>query len=91
MTNVTEAIKFCKQLIDEEKMLKEQKAILQSDKFADTVPSVQTVIKDIDDYIAKIPDAIRSKLDEATVEPPKPVVITPADLIVAVIKALGVH
>ena len=53
----TEAIERCKTLIAEEKMLKEQKAILQGEKFADTVPSVQTVIDDIDDYLAKIPGA----------------------------------
>ena len=69
MTN-TEAIERCKILIAEEKMLKEQKAILQGEKFADTVPSVQTVIDDIDDYIAKIPGAIKDSI--AAIEPEKP-------------------
>ena len=71
MTN-TEAIERCKILIAEEKMLKEQKAILQGEKFADTVPSVQTVIDDIDDYIAKIPGAIKDSI--AAIEPEKPAV-----------------
>ena len=66
----TEAIERCKNLIAEEKMLKEQKAILQGEKFADTVPSVQTVIDDIDDYIAKIPGAIKDSI--AAIEPEKP-------------------
>lgn len=66
----TEAIERCKILIAEEKMLKEQKAILQGEKFADTVPSVQTVIDDIDDYLAKIPDAIKDSI--AAIEPEKP-------------------
>lgn len=66
----TEAIERCKILIEEEKMLKEQKAILQGEKFADTVPSVQTVIDDIDDYLAKIPDAIKDSI--AAIEPEKP-------------------
>lgn len=65
----TEAIERCKILIAEEKMLKEQKAILQGEKFADTVPSVQTVIDDIDDYLAKIPDAIKDSI--AAIEPEK--------------------
>lgn len=69
-----EAIERCKTLIAEEKMLGEQKAILQGDKFADTVPSVQTVIKDIDDYVARIPGAIKDTL--ASIEPEKPVVQT---------------
>lgn len=67
-----EAIERCKTLIAEEKMLGEQKAILQGDKFADTVPSVQTVIKDIDDYVARIPGAIKDTL--ASIEPGKPAV-----------------
>lgn len=67
-----EAIERCKTLIAEEKMLGEQKAILQGDKFADTVPSVQTVIEDIDDYVARIPGAIKDTL--ASIEPEKPVV-----------------
>ena len=67
-----EAIERCKTLIAEEKMLGEQKAILQGDKFADTVPSVQTVIKDIDDYVARIPGAIKDTL--ASIESEKPVV-----------------
>lgn len=66
----TEAIERCKILIAEEKMLKEQKAILQGEKFADTVPSVQTVIDDIDDYLAKIPGAIKDSI--AAIEPEKP-------------------
>ena len=66
----TEAIERCKILIEEEKMLKQQKAILQGEKFADTVPSVQTVIDDIDDYLAKIPDAIKDSI--AAIEPEKP-------------------
>ena len=66
----TEAIERCKTLIAEEKMLKEQKAILQGEKFADTVPSVQTVIDDIDDYLAKIPGAIKDSI--AAIEPEKP-------------------
>lgn len=66
----TEAIERCKILIEEEKMLKEQKAILQGEKFADTVPSVQTVIDDIDDYLAKIPGAIKDSI--AAIEPEKP-------------------
>ena len=74
MTN-TEAIERCKILIAEEKMLKEQKAILQGEKFADTVPSVQTVIDDIDDYIAKIPGAIKDSI--AAIEPEKPSVTVP--------------
>lgn len=65
----TEAIERCKILIEEEKMLKEQKAILQGEKFADTVPSVQTVIDDIDDYLAKIPGAIKDSI--AAIEPEK--------------------
>ena len=68
----TEAIERCKILIAEEKMLKEQKAILQGEKFADTVPSVQTVIDDIDDYLAKIPGAIKDSI--AAIEPEKPAV-----------------
>lgn len=71
----TEAIERCKTLIAEEKMLKEQKAILQGEKFADTVPSVQTVIKDIDDYLAKIPGAIKDSI--AAIEPEKPAVTVP--------------
>ena len=71
----TEAIERCKILIAEEKMLKEQKAILQGEKFADTVPSVQTVIDDIDDYLAKIPDAIKDSI--AAIEPEKPSVTVP--------------
>lgn len=71
----TEAIERCKILIEEEKMLKEQKAILQGEKFADTVPSVQTVIDDIDDYLAKIPDAIKDSI--AAIEPEKPSVTVP--------------
>ena len=71
----TEAIERCKTLIAEEKMLKEQKAILQGEKFADTVPSVQTVIKDIDDYLAKIPGAIKDSI--AAIEPEKPAVAVP--------------
>lgn len=67
-----EAIERCKTLIAEEKMLGEQKAILQGDKFADTVPSVQTVIKDIDEYVARIPGAIKDTL--ASIEPEKSVV-----------------
>lgn len=70
----TEAIERCKILIAEEKMLKEQKAILQGEKFADTVPSVQTVIDDIDDYLAKIPGAIKDSI--AAIEPEKPSVTT---------------
>lgn len=66
----TEAIERCKILIAEEKMLKEQKAILQGEKFADTVPSVQTVIDDIDDYLTKIPGAIKDSI--AAIEPEKP-------------------
>ena len=66
----TEAIERCKTLIAEEKMLNEQKAILQGEKFADTVPSVQTVIDDIDDYLAKIPGAIKDSI--AAIEPEKP-------------------
>lgn len=68
----SEAIERCKTLIAEEKMLKEQKAILQGPKFADTVPSVQTVIKDIDNYIARIPGAIKDSIE--AIEPEKPVV-----------------
>ena len=71
----TEAIERCKILIAEEKMLKEQKAILQGEKFADTVPSVQTVIDDIDDYLAKIPGAIKDSI--AAIEPEKPSVTVP--------------
>ena len=71
----TEAIERCKILIEEEKMLKEQKSILQGEKFADTVPSVQTVIDDIDDYLAKIPDAIKDSI--AAIEPEKPSVTVP--------------
>ena len=71
----TEAIERCKILIEEEKMLKEQKAILRGEKFADTVPSVQTVIDDIDDYLAKIPDAIKDSI--AAIEPEKPSVTVP--------------
>ena len=71
----TEAIERCKILIAEEKMLKQQKAILQGEKFADTVPSVQTVIDDIDDYLAKIPDAIKDSI--AAIEPEKPSVTVP--------------
>ena len=71
----TEAIERCKILIEEEKMLKEQKAILQGEKFADTVPSVQTVIDDIDDYLAKIPGAIKDSI--AAIEPEKPSVTVP--------------
>ena len=67
---INEAIERCKTLIAEEKMLSEQKAILQSDKFADTVPSVQTVIKDIDDYVAKIPNAIKDTIASIEVEKP---------------------
>lgn len=70
---ITEAIERCKTLIAEEKMLGEQKAILQSDKFADTVPSVQTVIKDIDAYVAKIPGAIKDTIASIEIEKPKPV------------------
>lgn len=69
MKNI-EAIERCKILIEEEKMLNEQKAILQGEKFADTVPSVQTVIDDIDDYLAKIPGAIKDSI--AAIEPEKP-------------------
>ena len=68
----TEAIERCKILIAEKKMLKEQKAILQGEKFADTVPSVQT--DDIDDYLAKIPGAIKDSI--AAIEPEKPSVTT---------------
>ena len=71
----TEAIERCKILIAEEKMLKEQKAILQGEKFADTVPSVQTVIDDIDDYLTKIPDAIKDSI--AAIEPEKPSITVP--------------
>ena len=78
----TEAIERCKILIAEEKMLKEQKAILQGEKFADTVPSVQTVIDDIDDYLAKIPDAIKDSI--ATIEPEKPSVTVPQSASVSV-------
>ena len=67
----TEAIERCKTLIAEEAMLKEQKAILQGEKFADTVPSVQTVINDIDDYLARIPGAIKDSIE--AIEPEKPV------------------
>lgn len=67
----SEAIERCKTLIAEENMLKEQKAILQGPKFADTVPSVQTVIKDIDNYIARIPGAIKDSIE--AIEPEKPV------------------
>ena len=74
MKNI-EAIERCKILIAEEKMLKEQKAILQGEKFADTVPSVQTVIDDIDDYLAKIPGAIKDSI--AAIEPEKPSVTVP--------------
>ena len=70
-----EAIERCKTLIAEEKMLSEQKAILQGDKFADTVPSVQSVIEDIDDYVACIPGAIKDTL--ASIEPEKPAVQSP--------------
>ena len=80
MTN-TEAIERCKILIAEEKMLKEQKAILQGEKFADTVPSVQTVIDDIDDYLAKIPDAIKDSI--AAIEPEKPAVTVSNDAVAA--------
>lgn len=68
----SEAIERCKILLAEEKMLNEQKAILQSEKFADTVPSVQTVIDDIDDYLNKIPGAIKDSLE--SVEPDVPAV-----------------
>ena len=68
-------INIVKTLIAEEKMLKEQKAILQGEKFADTVPSVQTVIDDIDDYLAKIPGAIKDSI--AAIEPEKPSVTVP--------------
>ena len=71
----SEAIERCKTLIAEEKMLKEQKAILQGPKFADTVPSVQTVIKDIDNYIARIPGAIKDSIE--AIEPEKPVAPAP--------------
>lgn len=77
----TEAIERCKILIAEEKMLKEQKAILQGEKFADTVPSVQTVIDDIDDYLAKIPDAIKDSI--AAIEPEKPSVTVPQSVSVS--------
>lgn len=65
-----EAIERCKALIAEEKMLGEQKAILQGEKFADTVPSVKTVIDDIDAYVAKIPGAIKETLESAEDEKP---------------------
>ena len=77
----TEAIERCKILIAEEKMLKEQKAILQGEKFADTVPSVQTVIDDIDDYLAKIPGAIKDSI--AAIEPEKPSVSVSNDAVAA--------
>lgn len=87
MTN-TEAIERCKILIAEEKMLKEQKAILQGEKFADTVPSVQTVIDDIDDYIAKIPGAIKDSI--AAIEPEKPAVaVTVSNDVVAALAILA--
>ena len=80
MTN-TEAIERCKILIAEEKMLKEQKAILQGEKFADTVPSVQIVIDDIDDYLAKIPGAIKDSI--AAIDPEKPSVTVPQSVSVS--------
>lgn len=84
----TEAIERCKILIAEEKMLKEQKAILQGEKFADTVPSVQTVIDDIDDYLAKIPDAIKDSI--AAIEPEKPsVAVTVSNGAVAALAILA--
>lgn len=84
----TEAIERCKILIEEEKMLKEQKAILQGEKFADTVPSVQTVIDDIDDYLAKIPGAIKDSI--AAIEPEKPsVAVTVSNGAVAALAILA--
>lgn len=84
----TEAIERCKILIAEEKMLKEQKAILQGEKFADTVPSVQTVIDDIDDYLAKIPGAIKDSI--AAIEPEKPsVAVTVSNDTVAALAILA--
>lgn len=102
--NIAEAFNRCKTLIAEEKMLAEQKAILQSDKFADTVPSVQTVIKDIDEYVEKIPGAIVDTIKSVQIEVPKPVSapapaptvtavavnIDPGQVFVNVLKALGV-
>lgn len=100
--NIAEAFNRCKTLIAEEKMLAEQKAILQSDKFADTVPSVQTVIKDIDEYVEKIPGAIVDTIKSVQIEAPKPapapaptvtavaVNIDPGQVFVNVLKALGV-
>ena len=100
--NIAEAFNRCKTLIAEEKMLAEQKAILQSDKFANTVPSVQTVIKDIDEYVKKIPGAIVDTIKSVQIEAPKPapvptptvtavaVNIDPGQVFVNVLKALGV-